>query len=173
MKKIVLLFVLMFAFVAALLAQNIRIAYIDSDRIMRETNDTREAQRLFSLDRENWDQQIDEISADIQRIEREYESRRMTLSESGRKESEERIAARIRERQQLIERIYGETGIASSRNAELLAPIMERLRVVIDRIAVDENYSIIFDVSTSGIVWAVERMDITQQVIHEMNREGR
>ena len=170
MRKLLLVFLIMVVFCLGLFAQNLRVAYIDSNRIMTECDDTREAQRLFQMDRENWDKQIDDLTADIRRLTTEYETRRLTLSESGKREAEDRIMARERERQQLLERIYGETGLAANRNAELLAPIMEKLRVVIDKIAIDDNYSIIFDASSSGIVWAQERMDITQRVIHEMNR---
>ena len=173
MKKVILL-MLVLALALGLHAQNIRMAYINSTRIMTESNDTREAQRLFQLERDRWEREIDDMSAEIQRLEREYETRRLTLSESGKKEAEDRITARMRERQQLIERIFGEGGIAERRNNELLAPIMEKLRTVLDRIAVDDNYTVIFDAASSGIVWAQERLDITHQVIIEMNRsDGR
>ena len=170
MKRLsfVLVFFAIFSF--GLYAQALRIAYIDSNRIMMDCNDTREAQRLFQLDRDRWDREIDDMTADIRRLETELEMRRLTLSESGVREAEERITARHRERQNLLERIYGERGLAASRNEELLAPIMEKLRVILDRIAIEENYAVIFDAATSGIVWAQERLDITNQVINEMNR---
>ena len=172
MKKILLLSIVL-TLALSMYAQNIKLAYINSTRIMSESNDTREAQRLFQVDRENWDKEIDDMTAEIQRLEREYETRKLTLSESGKTEAENRIMTRMRERQQMVERIYGENGVAERRNNELLAPIMDRLREVLNRIAIDENYTMIFDASSSGILWAQERLDITQQVIIEMNRQGR
>ena len=169
MKRMILL-VLVIGMSIGLYAQTIRVAYINSTRIMTESNDTREAQRLFSIERDNWDREIDDLSADLDRMQREYETRRLTLSESGKQDAENRIMERLRERQQLMERIYGENGLAERRNNELLAPIMEKLRTVLNQIAIDENYSIIFDAATSGIVWAQERLDITDHVISEMNR---
>ena len=170
MKKIILLISVLLVFATGLIAQTIRIGYIDSYRIITETNDAREAQRLFQIDRDNWDKQIDEMQADIARLEREYETRRLTLAESGRREAEEAIATRIRETRQFMEGIFGNNGLAERRNEELLAPIMEKLRIAIEKIAIDDNYTIILDASTSGIVWAQERLDITAQVITEMNR---
>jgi len=170
MKKLVILSAILLISVTGLMSQTLRIAYVDSYRIISESNDTREAQRVFQVDRDNWVRQIDEMEDEILRLERELETRRLTLTESGRREAEERIATRMRERQQFIERIFGETGLAATRNNELMAPIMEKLRVAIDKIAIEENYSIIFDAS-SGVVWAQERLDITQQVIDELNRQ--
>ena len=170
MKKIILFIFITFLITLGLNAQNMRIAYIDSNRIMAESNDTREAQRLFQSDRENWDSQIDDIQSQVHRLETELETRRLTLTESGKREVEERITAKKREGAQLLESIYGENGLAEKRNADLLAPIMSKLRNIIDRIAEDDNYTIIFDASTSGIIYANDRMDITQQVIIEMNK---
>ena len=173
MKKVILL-MLALGCTLAIYAQTVRVAYINSTKIMTESNDTREAQRLFQLERDRWEKEVDELSAEIQRLEREFETRRLTLSESGKKEAEDRITARKRERQQRVEQIFGEGGIAERRNNELLAPIMEKLRTVLDRIAVDQNYTVIFDAASSGIVWAQERLDITLEVIVEMNRsDGR
>jgi len=171
MKKIFLL-LLVIGFTFGLYAQTVRLAYINSTRIMTESNDTREAQRLFQLEREKWEKEVEDMTVEIQRLEREYDTRRLTLSESGKKEAEERITLRMKERQQTVERIFGEGGIAERRNNELLAPIMEKLRTVLDKIAVDENYTVIFDAASSGIVWAQERLDITHQVIIEMNRSS-
>jgi Skp family chaperone for outer membrane proteins len=53
-----------------------------------------------------------------------------------------------------------------------LAPIIEKLNNILEQIASDENLTIIFDGSNSGIMWAQERLNITQQVIMEMNRQA-
>jgi len=171
MKRLLLIISLMVVFTTSLMAQTIRIAYIDSYKIISESDATREAQRLFQVDRDNWVNQVDDMEAEIARLEREYETRRLTLSESGKREAEDRISNRIRERQQFIEGIFGDNGLAVKRNEELMAPIMEQLRLAIDKIAIDENYTMILDASSSGIVWAQERLDITEQVIAEMNKE--
>ena len=169
MKRILILFSLIFLFTISLSAQAIRIAYIDTIRIMEESNDAREAERLFMVDRENWNRQLSEMEADIQRLEREYETRRLTLSPQGQREAEERIMTRIREARQFHEGIFGNDGLAVRRNQELTAPIMVKFREAVEKIALEDNYTVILD-ATNGIIWAQERLDITTQVINEMNR---
>ena len=171
MRKILVLISILSLCYTGLLSQTLRIAYVDIFRIISDSNDTREAQRLFQIDRDNWLKEIDDMDEEIVRLERDYESRRLTLSESGKMESERRISEKIRERQQFIERIFGDTGLATTRNNELMAPIMEKLRQAVDKIAIEENYSIILDSSSGSVIWAQERLDITQQVINEMNRQ--
>jgi outer membrane protein len=174
MKKIILILLTLMSAIVILNAQSGKVAYINSSRIMTESSDTREAQRLFQLERENWDREIQDLENELQSLERAYESTSLMLrSEDKRKEEETKIQNKQKEYRQLIESIYGENGIAERRNSELLRPIMEKIQSVIEKIAIEENYTMIFDASSSGIIWAQERLDITQQVIIEMNRVGR
>ncbi|MCL2064715.1 MAG: OmpH family outer membrane protein [Candidatus Cloacimonetes bacterium] len=168
MKKLLVLATIMVIFTAGMLAQNLKIAYLDTDRIFASSNEAREAHRIFEIDRQNWTSQIDEMEAEILRLEREYETRRLTLTETARREHEERIMTRMRERQQFIERVFGESGLAVARNNELVAPIAAKLRQIIERIAVEESYSFILD--RDAVLWGQESFDITEQVVNEMNR---
>ena len=170
MKNIVIIFLVTIVFIVGLSGQAVKLAFIDSNRIMAESNDTREIQRIFLQERDAWDSEIDNLTDEVRRLETELETRRLTLTETGKREAEERILAKMRERQQLIERIYGEDGLATQREAELLAPIMAKLRTIIDRIAEEEDFSMIFDWVTSGLIYAKDTMDITAEVISEMNR---
>ena len=171
MKKIFILILLTCVFSIGLFAQTFRVAYINKERIINEANDAKEAHRLFQMDRQNWERQVSDITKEIEALETQFETMRLTLSESGRNEFEDRIRRRYKEREQLVESILGDRGLATRRNEELLAPIMEKLRGIIDRIALDEGFAVIFDASATGIIWAQERLDITAQVIAEMNKE--
>ena len=157
-------------FVVGLSGQAIKLAFIDSSRIMAESGDTREVQRVFLQEKETWDSQIDNLTEEVRRLETELETRRLTLTETGKREAEERIITKMRERQQLIEQLYGENGVAAQKETELLAPIMAKIRTIIDRIAEEEDYSMIFDWATSGLIYAKDSIDITAQVIAEMNK---
>ncbi len=171
MKRIILIAVLSLLTTGTLLlAQTLRIAYIDTDRIMMESQDTREAQSIFMAERESWERELQRLEEEIQRLESEYEARRLTLTESGRAQAEERIEAKKRERRQYIESIFGENGLAMQRNTELLEPIMDKLRDSIEKVAIEENYSIIFDAIGGGILYAKPNLDITDLIIQDLNQ---
>ncbi len=170
MKKIIVLTTFILFVMGALFAQNVKVAYIDSERIMMESKDTKEAQSLFQKDREGWMRQIDDLDAEIQRLESDFNTKKLTLSASGKKQAEDKIEEKKNARKEIVESIFGDNGRAQSRNAELLQPIMTKLRVIIERIAVEENYAMIFDASSAGIIWAQPRLDLTEQIINEMNK---
>ena len=56
------------------------------------------------------------------------------------------------------------------KNAELLEPILDKLKNVIEAISTDDNIDIVLDASTGGILYAVPSLDITDDVIERMNK---
>ena len=151
-------------------AETLKIAYIDSEKIMSSCKDTQEAQKLFQKDKENWEKQIQDLDADIQKLQSEYDSRKLTLTEAGKKEAETKIKTKQDDRKKLLEDIFGENGRAMQRNSELLEPIMKKLKKVIEKISIDGNYSLILDGNSGGVLWAKPTLDITESVITEMNK---
>ncbi len=171
MKKELIVIAICLMTVSIVYAQSLKVAYLDTDRIMEESQLTREAQQVFSAEREQWERELSELDREIDRLESEYEARRLTLTESGRREAEERIEAKIMERRRYIDSIFGESGLAMQRNAELLEPIMGKLKDSIERIALENDYAIIFDAIGGGILYAKPDLDITELVIEDLNEE--
>lgn len=170
MKKLLILVVMSILFCTILSAQNLKLAYIDSEKIMSECKDTKEAQSLFQKDREGWNKQVGDLDAEIQRLENDYNTKKLTLSAQGKKTAEDKIAAKKKERKDLVESIFGENGRAAQRNQELLQPIMTKLKTIIEKISVEENYSMVFDAGSAGIIWTKLTLDITERIITEMNK---
>ncbi len=170
MKKIMIITILsLFASSAMLFAQTTRIAYIDLERIMMGSSDTREAQSIFMQEYESWERELARMEDEIERLQSEYEARKLTLTESGREQAEQRIQDKIRERRQYIDNIFGEGGLAMQRNAELLEPIMDKLRDSIEKIAIEHNYSIILDAEGGGILYATPNLDVTDLVLEDLD----
>ncbi|MCB5230827.1 MAG: OmpH family outer membrane protein [Candidatus Cloacimonas sp.] len=173
MKRVMTLVALIIISSASLLlAQSIKIGYIDTDKIMIESKDTQEAQLIFKNEQAQWEKEIMALDDEVKRLESEYEARKLTLTESGKAQAQEKIEAKTKERRQYLERIFGENGIAVQRNAELLEPIMIKLKESIEKIAIEENYSIVFDAVGGGLLYARPNLDLTDLILKEMNDDS-
>ncbi len=169
MKKIVLALVLT-AFAMLLMAEDqMKIGYVDSERIMAESKDTQEAEKLFESERQIWEAQITELEEEIDRLTDEYEARKLTMTDAGKKEAEGAINNKIDERKRLIQEIFGENGKAARKNEELLEPIMNKVQIAIKKVADEYGYSVILDAAAGGILYAVPSLDVTDVVLDEMN----
>jgi Skp family chaperone for outer membrane proteins len=99
----------------SLQAANMAIGYIDSERILLESQDAIEAQKLFETESQAWDAQVADIERDIARLQEEYENKRLVLTDTGRAEAQQKIADKKAELDTLINSIYGENGLASQK----------------------------------------------------------
>ena len=169
MKKSLIL-VLLLIVSSLLIAESEKIVYIDTERILEESKDTQEAQRLFAIEQENWQAQLNEMEAELERLNTEYESKKMILTETGKAEAEEKINQLLEQRQAFIQEIYGENGIAIQKNAELLEPILTKLKNVVEKVAIENNYSIVLDAASGAIRYAKQNLDITDEIIEEMDK---
>jgi outer membrane protein len=170
MRKIIMSVCLVLFLSFLLYGESFKIAYIDTDRVMKECQDTQEAQQLFQTEQQSWNEEIQGKDTEIQRLKDDFEQKKLILSESGKTEAQNKIKELSDQREQRVSEVFGENGLAMQKNAELLEPILNKLRGVIEKISTDDNIDMVFDAATGGILYAVPRLDITDQVIEEMNK---
>lgn len=159
----------MVLFIVGIALGDMNIAYIDTDRVMIECQDTQEAQQLFQSEQLSWTQEIQEMDEEIQRLQDDFEQKKLILTETRKAEAQEKINELRDERERRLEEIFGDNGLAMQKNAELLEPILINLQKIIEEISMEQNIDMVLDASTGGILYAVPRLDITDEVIDMMN----
>ena len=121
-------------------------------------------------EKQSWEKEIAEMDTDIEKLLTDYESRQMILTESSKKEAEDKIIELRDKRMAKVEEIFGENGKFYQKQAELMEPILNKLKTVIEKIAVEGNYSIIFDAAPGGLLYAKPSLDITELVLEELEK---
>ncbi len=170
MKKIVLTIVLAVILSTLVFAEAEKIAYIDTDRIMMTSTETQEAQTILVGERQKWEQEIADIDTEIEQLYADYESKKMILTESGKQEAETKIMTMTESRQSKVQELFGENGKFIQRQNELLAPILNKLKTVIEKVSVENNYSIVLDASAGSVLYAKPNLDITDAILDEMEK---
>ena len=170
MKKIVLTIVLTVILTTLVFAEAEKIAYIDTDRIMMTSPETQEAQTILMGERQKWEQEIADMDAEIEQLYADYESKKMILTESGKQEAETKIMSLSEARQAKVQELFGENGTFVQRQNELLAPILNKLKTIIEKVAIENNYSVILDASAGSILYAKPSLDITDSILNEMEK---
>ncbi|MFA5509761.1 MAG: OmpH family outer membrane protein [Candidatus Cloacimonadaceae bacterium] len=153
------------------MAQAVKIGYVDTDRLLFESNEAMEIQRLFNLDRQNWSNQLRAINEEIRSMEQDYEIDRLTKNEAAKREALARIDTKKAEAGQMLNDYFGEGGLAEQRYNELIDPLTAKIREAIDKVAKNEKYTIIFDVSYPTVLYAAPSIDITDIILMEINKD--
>ena len=150
-------------------AADYKLGYIDTERIFTEYQGTKSAQGQFNQDLEGWVKQLEAKKAEIDKLQKEFESQRLMLSDARRKEKEDELQARLSEYAQFERDIWGPTGKVTQRNEQLTRPIITRIKEVVEKIATAEGYSIIFDAADGNLVFGEASLDLTERVVNELN----
>ena len=148
-----------------------RLAWINSQAVLANTPGRPEAESLFAREMAGARAEVQRLSAELDSAVAQYTraSAAMTPALKTQRETELRqMESRNRTRAQELDQSM------QSREAELTAPIMQRVSAIIEGVRAEFNYAFIFDVSAQGnpIVAADRAIDITPLVIQRLQAAG-
>ncbi len=152
-------------------ADDLKLGFIDSERIFAEYEGTKTAQAEFNAQLDQWTRDLETRRQELAAEAEQYESQRLILSEPKRAEREEDLQRKRAELDAMAQDIWGPNGRVAQRNEELTRPIIEKIRTVLQRIGEAEGFSIIFDATDGNVVYADDALDLTQRVLDELNAQ--
>ena len=101
-------------------------------------------------------------------MQEELESQRLMLSEDRLREKMDELERKRSEYERFAQEIWGVNGKAAKRNAELTAPIAEKILDVSANLGDEMNLKVILDAGTGGVVWAKDDVNITDTVLEDL-----
>lgn len=170
MQKILIAVFIPLLTVAAF-AEEVKIGYVDSQRIFSEYQEYQDAQTKFDKEVEVWNNQAEQMRSEVDNLIGELDSQSLILSAEKKKEKEEFLKAKQDTLKQFLDATFGPDGKAEKRMAELSKPVRDKVLEVIEKIAIDNDYSIVFDAGTVNIAYAKKSLDITDEVLAELSAE--
>jgi outer membrane protein len=151
-------------------SQEGKIGYVDSMRLRAEFKEFADAQAKFDQDVKTWQEEISKTERVIDSLQDDLDQTSLMLSEAKKKEKENYLEAKKQEYQRLTNDVFGPGGRAERRNAELTNPILDKINLVLEKIATEENFIMIFDSVNGNIAYAKKTLDLTDQVLEELKK---
>jgi outer membrane protein len=152
-------------------ARDLKIGYIDSERILTEFPDSQEAQAKLAEENREWETQAGSMRQQVVDMENELEQQALLLSDEKKAEKMEELQVLYLQAQQFQQEIWGQDGKLFQRNLELTRPVVEKINAVISKIGDEENYDFIFDTTQGNIVHAKAEYEITDRVLELLQKE--
>jgi outer membrane protein len=146
-------------------AQELKIGYVNSDRVLREATPAKAAQARLETEFAKRDKALVDQALALKATAEKLEREALTLSEADRVRREREVGDQDREIQRK-RREYNED--LSQRKNEELNAVVERANKVIKQIFETEKYDLILQ----EVVFAGARVDITDKVIKALNAQG-
>ena len=157
--------------VGALMAEEVKLGYIDTVKIFAEFKETVAAEEIYKKEVEVWKKKASDMEADLAKMREEIQSQSLMLSEEKVSEKKLQFDQKMKEYNQYMSDVFGDNGQAAKRNKELTQPIVEKINGVIAKIAEDEGYTIVFDAAQGNIVYAKKALDLTEKVMERLQQE--
>jgi outer membrane protein len=151
-------------------SQEGKIGYLDSIRLRAELQEFQDAQAEFDKDVQTWQEEISEKELVVDSLKQDLEKTKLMLSEAKRKEKQDNLKKIELDYQNLTNDIFGPGGKAERRNAELTKPILDKISQVLEKIASEEDYIMIFDSVNANIAYAQKKLDLTDLVLEELRK---
>jgi outer membrane protein len=170
MKRFILALIILVG-LGLMFAQQTKIGYVNTDRILAGSTEAAEIARVYDLDRTGWMNQIKTLNEEVKQMERNFEIDKLTKNEAAKREAQSRIDAKKADAGQKLEEYFGDGGKAEQRYKELIEPLTKKINDIIKKISEDEKYTLVLDVSMGTVLYAAPTMDITDQVLGELNKD--
>jgi outer membrane protein len=167
MKKINLIILFFVLSVATAVAQ--RYGFVDSDYISKNIPAFATAQDQLDRLSQQWEKEVADGYDIVEQMYKAYQNEAPLLSTEMRTRREEAIINKEREVKVLQNNYFGMEGDLFKKREELVKPIQDEIMRVIKEIALEGNYTAIFDTASGGnILFANPRFDISDQVLEKL-----
>jgi len=148
--------------VAPAAAQELKIGYVNSERVMRESNPAKAAQAKLQAEFSKREKELDDSAGKLKAAADKLEKDAVTLSEAERNRRQRELVESDRDLQR--KRREFQEDLNQRRNEEL-AGVIERANRVIRQIYESEKYDLVLQ----EVIFAGARVDITEKVIKVLN----
>ena len=146
-------------------AQDLKIGYVNSDKVLRDAAPARAAQTKLEAEFSKRDKELNELATKLKSAADKLDKESPTLAEGDRARRQRDLVEQDRELQRRRREFQEDL---NQRKNEELASVVDRANKVIKQIFDQEKYDLI----VQEVIFASPRIDITEKVIKALNAQG-
>lgn len=172
MRRHVLLFFALI--IPVILVGQSKIGHINSEQIMQALPEAQDAQRSLDNLVAQWESELQKMQSDWKKKFDEYDKKKLILTDQARADQEKALRDLEQSIADYRNRKFGQNGELFQKQNEVMKPIQNKIFKVLEDIAKDQGYDYIFDKSGEILLlYANEKNDLTQTVLHKMQTFGK
>jgi outer membrane protein len=167
MKRIILVLVFTFISLTAALAQ--RLAYVDSEYILKHMPEYISVQKQLKALSVQWQKDVDMRYQEIDRLYKAFQADQVLMTAEMRRRREAEIADKEKTAKAFQQQKFGPDGELAQRSISGIKPIQDRIAKAIQAVADSENLDMVFDKNSEVIMlYANPRYDKSADVLTKL-----
>jgi outer membrane protein len=168
LKTLTLTIVALLASVPRLPAQLSKIAVVDFEGAVVQSDEGKKASDKFNAAVQAKQAQAEKRQKEIDDLQKKLENGKRTLNPDAQRDIQRDIDRKTTDQQRFNQDAQSEL---QTLRDELLRPIAERATKILNALSAEENYTVVVDVSNpdSNVIWFDKKNDITEELIKRIN----
>nr|BFD59204.1 OmpH family outer membrane protein [Bdellovibrio sp. CKG001]BFD62581.1 OmpH family outer membrane protein [Bdellovibrio sp. HM001] len=162
-----MLIVLSMLLTASLAQAEAKIGFVDMQKAIQSTSAGKKAKTELESDFNKKKKELEKKEADLKKMGEDLEKKKSVLSEEalGKKQAE------FQEEMLKYRDVVGKSQIEiQKKERELTAPILEKMKKVIAKLAKDKGYTMVIE-NSQMVLYATSDADLTEEVIKAFEKE--
>ncbi|MFN5418505.1 MAG: OmpH family outer membrane protein [Flavobacteriia bacterium] len=144
-------------------------AYIDSEYILENVPEYKEAKEKLDKLAERWTREIEDRYADLKNKKEAFAREEVLLPSEEKKKRAADIEKLETEAIEMQKLRFGVTGDYFQKRQELIKPIQDNIFEAMQKVASKKTYAFVFDkANQSNLIFADSKFDISNEVLKEM-----
>lgn len=149
----------------------INIGYVDMEYILENVPEYQQASTQLDQRVQEWQNEIEQKRKEINEMKTSLQNERALLTPELIEEREEEIAYQQEQATNYEQKRFGPKGDYMIQKRQLIKPIQDQVFTAVQEIAETRDFDFIFDRnSESGMLFAKNRYDLSDQVLRSINR---
>jgi outer membrane protein len=157
------------ALAAPLHAQGLKIAYLDSRRVLAEAPGADAARSAIQQEQQRLQTRVQAMSDSLDAMNADYQKQSVLLSPDEKKKREDALRARYQQMQQRVQFLQEES---NNKQQDLMEPVLKKVEGIIETMRKEGGYAIIFDMASQGMVSADSTLDLTGKVLERLKAQS-
>ena len=160
---------------AAAHAQNVKIGYVNSAKVLQEYPEAQDAQKKLDAIGKQWQGELERRSKELEQKYQEFQKKESMLSEQAKRDQREELIALEQQGVQFRQEKFGQDGDLARMTDSLLSPIKKKVMKVIEQVAKKESVQFMFDRNEQILVllYGESKYDYTYKVIDKLRTDSK
>jgi outer membrane protein len=169
MKKLLAFAVFLVLFCALPARAQMKIAYFNSDAIMKQLPDAQDAQKQLDQLVADWQQELNKMQDEWKKKFDDYDKRKLIMTEQRRADAERELREMDQKIVDYRTQKFGQNGELFNKQNELMKPVQDRVFKAVQDVAREDGYDYVFDKSGDILLmYANEKYDLTPKIFTKL-----
>ncbi len=145
----------------------ILIGTVDMQKALRTVEAGKKAKQQLETIFNKKKQELQTEEQNLKKMHDEFQKQSMVLSEQARVKKQTELQQKLAAFQETTMRSQQEL---QKKEQELTAPIVNKIRTIIQDMAKKKNYSVVLEKNENSVLFSLEKDDLTEDVVKEYNK---